>query len=129
LFSIPHITQFSFHQYQTQTCDKKKIPPRVRDVLHVYDDTGNPVRTGLDVDGNGVLVPASRDRITDTETAYAQYAGNWWQETKNSVYATDNSGTSTLTGTSRMQVSGFGAEGKIAESLTGFPEMAAMAVR
>lgn len=88
------------------------------DTLYVYDDTGAQYRTGLDVDGNGVLVPASMDRISDTEAAYAKYGANWWQESKNKVYAADNSGTATLTGTSRQQISGLGVDGKVAESRT-----------
>ena len=44
------------------------------------------MRTGLDIDGNGQLEPASPDRISETETRYTQVDGQWWQQTTQRVY-------------------------------------------
>jgi RHS repeat-associated protein len=73
--------------------------------LTEYDAAGNVWRTGIDVDNNGTLDPASMDRITETETTIA----NGWQQTITKVYAGANSGTATQTSMTRTRVSGFGA--------------------
>ncbi len=37
------------------------------DTLYTYDELGNPIRSGLDLDGSGSLEPISNDRISETE--------------------------------------------------------------
>ncbi|MGD9159531.1 MAG: hypothetical protein PVG39_14055 [Desulfobacteraceae bacterium] len=87
------------------------------DTLYIYDEIGNQIRSGLDVDGNGDLDTASMDRITETQTAYAQYSGNWWQESIQSVYAHDNDSTATVVNTSRNRLTGLFTDGLNSESI------------
>ncbi len=76
------------------------------DTLYAYDELGNQVRAGLDVDMSGDLAPASEDRITDTDTSYVEIEGDWWQETEQFVYGTENDAAATSTGIQRTQLTG-----------------------
>lgn len=79
----------------------------IADTLYVYDVMGNLTRTGLDVDGDGVLTPASADRITESQRSFAQYESAWWSVRKTLVYPTLNSGTSVQVSETRQRLSGF----------------------
>lgn len=82
--------------------------PGQADTLYVYDDLGNPIRGGLDVDASGTLEPDTTDRISETETGYAHIDGHWWQQTTHRVYAADNDATATTTAIQRQQLTGLG---------------------
>jgi RHS repeat-associated protein len=88
------------------------------DTLYAYDDIGNQIQSGLDVDGNGALELASMDRITETRTVYVEYGSDCWQESVQKVYAEDNDGTPTVVGTNRSRLTGLGAGGLIAETVS-----------
>ncbi|MFH0884050.1 MAG: hypothetical protein V2A56_13775, partial [bacterium] len=60
------------------------------DTLYEYDELGNQTRSGLDVNGNGVLNLASTDRIQETDSRYVESGSNWWQEVEQRVYAAEN---------------------------------------
>lgn len=75
--------------------------------LYVYDDLGNPVMAGLDVDGDGRLTPTSMDRIARTKTGFRFIDGDWWLETTRSILAHDNSATETVIGTQRQRLTGW----------------------
>ena len=47
--------------------------------------------TGLDVDGDGRLTPASMDRIAISKVAFKEIDDAWWQESQRSIFATDDS--------------------------------------
>jgi RHS repeat-associated protein len=87
------------------------------DTLYAYDELGNQTASGLDIDANGLLEPASTDRISLTATAYTQIDGAWWQQTTQSVYAADNDATATTAGTQRQRLTGLGS-GLVAETVT-----------
>lgn len=57
----------------------------VADVLYEYDDLGRQVRSGLDLNTNGVL-DLDADRISDTQTEYAFHTDTWWKQTSQRVY-------------------------------------------
>ncbi len=60
--------------------------PGLADTLHLYDELGERVLTGLDVDGNGLLELAGPDRVTETY-GYHEYDGtNWWRVRYDVVY-------------------------------------------
>lgn len=71
-----------------------------------YDHLGSVVRSGLDIGDNG-LVPASTDRISDTDTAYELISNFWWLTTTSRIYPTTNSATAVTTGVSRTRLTGF----------------------
>lgn len=75
--------------------------------LYVYDVMGNLTRTGLDIDGDGMLSPISADRITETQTGFAQYESAWWSVQKTFVYPTLDSGTSVQISETRQRLSSF----------------------
>jgi RHS repeat-associated protein len=77
------------------------------DTLYVYDELGNKVKTGLDINSNGTLDLASMDRINETEIAFANESSAWWSVKTNKVYATDNSDTATTVSTQKSRLNGF----------------------
>ncbi|CAA6690077.1 MULTISPECIES: RHS repeat domain-containing protein [unclassified Lentimonas] len=77
------------------------------DTLLVYDDARQLLRSGLDLNANGVLDLTSTDRITEKEQVYYQdVAGDWWLSSKGSVYADENASTSTLVRETRVRLNG-----------------------
>ena len=77
------------------------------DTLYVYDDLGNVIRQGLDVDGNGTLDLASADRITDTDTVFAQEDSAWWTVTTKQVFGTADSAAATTFQIEKKRLTGF----------------------
>jgi len=74
------------------------------DTLYEYDELGNMVRSGLDIDGDGQLAPASMDRISDSETLYANEGGTWFQVSTTKTYPNDNDPTAVVTSISKRQL-------------------------
>ncbi|MBI2441220.1 MAG: hypothetical protein HYV35_07615, partial [Lentisphaerae bacterium] len=85
--------------------------------LFAYDELGNQIRSGLDVNANGVLDLAGLDRITESEMSYVQINNDWWQQTVNRLYTTDNSATPLTTSITRQRLTGFAAN-TIAETIS-----------
>lgn len=81
--------------------------PGRADTLYVYDDLGNPALSGLDVNGDGKLTPASMDRITATQTRFKKIGNDWWQENSRSIYAHDNQGQETVVSIQRQRLTGW----------------------
>jgi len=88
---------------------RREIPGQA-DTLYVYDELGETIQTGLDVDGSGSLEPASTDRITAAETAYRQIERTWWRESLRKVYP-GNDDHAVTTGIRRSRISGLGIDG------------------
>lgn len=91
--------------------------PGLAHTLYTYDEVGNQVQGGLDVDGNGVLNLGGLDRISETQRAYAKLGDDWWDETVNKVYARNNDSTATVVETSRNRLTGLGAGGLTAQTV------------
>lgn len=53
------------------------VPESENHVCISYDDIGNLIRQGLDVNANGTLDLASTDRISEQDTIFAQESGDW----------------------------------------------------
>lgn len=68
--------------------------------LYVYDELGNQVRQGLDVDANGVLEADSTDRITESEMFYSCESRYWWLKSQSVAYGNMN-GIPTLIGSQK----------------------------
>jgi RHS repeat-associated protein len=86
--------------------------------LYEYDELGQQVRSGLDINGSSALEPASSDRISESEMRYTQGSGDWWQETIQRVYAAENVATATVIGVQRTRANGFVAAGVVEEQIT-----------
>ena len=86
------------------------------DTLYEYDALGTLFRTGLDLDGDGVLTLASNDRISETAGEYLQDADDdWWRVETHKIYAVAGNAAATAVSTGRLRLSGFAA-GVVAES-------------
>ena len=86
------------------------------DTLYEYDALGTLFRTGLDLDGDGVLTLASNDRISETGGEYLQDADDdWWRVETHKIYAVAGNAAATAVSTGRLRLSGFAA-GVVAES-------------
>ncbi|MDD5679451.1 MAG: hypothetical protein PHW60_15895 [Kiritimatiellae bacterium] len=77
------------------------------DTLYAYDEMGNQIQSGLDINANGALDLAGLDRISESDTSYVSDQSAWWLQTVNRIYATDNSATPITNGITRQRLTGF----------------------
>lgn len=75
-------------------------------ILLSYDELGNRSQIGLDVDGNGVLNPASNDRMMDESNLYVSDNG-WWSQLTRKIYAMSGSNATTVLDEERTRLSNF----------------------
>lgn len=104
------------HPATGETVSAIITPTDGADVIYVYDELGNNYRTGVNVNfptADDQLQANSRDRIVDTQTSYVKVDNVWWQETTQSVFATDNNATATPTGNQRRQTTGLPLPGGV----------------
>ena len=87
------------------------------DVLKVYDELGNLIRQGLDVDGSGTLELASADRISDRDTEFITEDGNIYTCTTAKVYGKKNADTAKISSIVKSQLTGL-ASGVISRSIS-----------
>lgn len=80
------------------------------DQLSLYDDLGNLIRSGIDANQNGTLDLASNDRVVDMDAVYVKEGSDWWLSTTQSTYGTTGSDAPTVTGTTRIRLSGFSGD-------------------
>lgn len=83
-------------------CESSDIAPTIIE----YNELGNWIRYGLDMNGSGNLGLASMDRINDTETRFVKDVGDWWELTTFGLYAADNSGIATTTRVRKVRLTG-----------------------
>ncbi len=95
--------------YDQQGRLAKTITTGQADTLYEYDELGNQVKSGLDINASGVLENTSKDRINETETTFIQVSDAWWQQTSQRVFAVDDSGLATNVATQRTRLTGLGA--------------------
>ena len=94
-----------------KTATKSGSQDLVAPTLRVYDELGSLVRSGLDVDNNGILDPASSDRITDVAALYEKdAAGVWWTKSVSKTYPLANDATAVTVATSYGRLTGLGAD-------------------
>ena len=80
------------------------------DTLYEYDELGNQIRSGSDVNGNGTLDLVGLDRINASDTSYqSDPSGNWWQTRTTLLYAGDNSATPTTNSIQKTRLTGHGS--------------------
>lgn len=59
------------------------------------------------VNANGELDLAGTDRLTESDKSYVQISSDWYFQTVNSLYATDNSADATTNSVTRQRLTGF----------------------
>ena len=77
--------------------------------IYEYDEFGLVSRSGLDYDGGGALVEASKDRITDRESTYEYTGGQWYRVETSTIYPDVNSSTVVDRSVRKQQLTGLGA--------------------
>jgi len=104
---LPNLVEENFYDATTgrlyKTTKSGYAPTRFE-----YHALGEVKRSGLDVDDNG-LVPASNDRIEESETMFESFEGAWWSKAEKRRYLTAGSGTVTTVEIARKRVTGFPA--------------------
>ncbi|MEG2075905.1 MAG: hypothetical protein RRY34_05310, partial [Victivallaceae bacterium] len=95
----------------------KSTTPGMASTLYEYNDLGELLRSGLDVDNNGTLDLASSDRIQESEHSFVKLDNSWYDESKSLVYGTAGSGTATLISTQRNKLTNLAA-GVASESVS-----------
>ena len=85
---------------------RTQVPGR-GDHLYVYDELGNPIMGGLDVDGDGRLVVASMDRIAFTRAGFRQLDDAWWKEVTRGILPRDNQEEEAILSVQRQRLTGW----------------------
>ncbi|MBI2442158.1 MAG: hypothetical protein HYV35_12405 [Lentisphaerae bacterium] len=75
--------------------------------LYDYDELGNQIRSGLDINANGALGLAGLDRISESERFYEQISGVWHLLYVNRVYHVDGSSAPLTNSVTRQRLTGF----------------------
>jgi YD repeat-containing protein len=75
---------------QTMTAGANKL---IADTLYEYDQLGEQIRTGSDIDGTGTLTLLSTDRLTDTDIVYEKVGVDWFRVTSTRTYLIENNDT------------------------------------
>ena len=88
------------------------------DRLYTYDELGNKIASGLDLDTSGVLEEASADRISATISQYIKIGSDWWQQSTSQVFATTDDASATTVASQRSRVTGLGVNGLISEAVS-----------
>ena len=78
----------------------KTVPGAAPELIE-YDQLGQPYRTGRDTDAGGVLLPASPDRIQQSDTSYEKVGNDWYRVSTQSRYETANDATATALHTTK----------------------------
>jgi hypothetical protein len=58
--------------------------------LYLYDELGNQIATGLDIDSNLQLEEGSTNQLVVSESSYVNDDGQWWQQSLQWTYGTLN---------------------------------------
>ncbi len=97
---------------------EKTISPGQAATLYVYDYLGNQFQSGLDIDGNGSLDRDSSDRISESDTMFHYFDGDWWQQRFQLVYATDSEETTNTINITQTRLTGLGTDGLVSETIS-----------
>ncbi len=76
--------------------------------LYEYDELGNRVRSGIDVDKDDELTLTSMDRISDFETSFVKESGDWYNERTQIIYPNDDSSVALTNSVSKTRLTGLG---------------------
>ena len=91
----------------------KTTEPGVAATLTAYNVFGEAYRSGLDVNANGTLDPASLDRLTEVTTTLVKEGTGWWKVTATQVFNQDNVATPFPKSIVKQRLTGFTAAGQV----------------
>jgi len=97
-----------------------KLQPDIwmADTIYEYNELGEQIRSGLDVNDSGSLELSSVDRISESETKYTYLDNAWWKEQIQKSYPVDNDDTPLTLSTRRTMVSGSGCSCQAGEGVS-----------
>jgi RHS repeat-associated protein len=87
------------------------------DKVFEYDELGDQIKVGLDVDDGGYLTATSNDRYSDQQTVYEKIGSDWFRKTTSKTYLKSNDATA-ITRIEKERLTGFttnGAEKTVSE--------------
>jgi YD repeat-containing protein len=90
----------------------------IADFLYEYDQLGAVIRSGLDIDSNGVLASDSMDRITLDDTSVVQESTSLWEVTTKKVLPNDNDPYEKTISTHKTRLTGLGTGGLVNETIS-----------
>ncbi|MGB7924487.1 MAG: hypothetical protein WCF57_14695, partial [Pyrinomonadaceae bacterium] len=82
------------------------------DILYEYDELGNLVRSGIDVDADDQLRAVSIDRLTETSAAFEKIGSDWFSVTTAKSYFKDNDATA-VSHTQKERLNNFPVNGSV----------------
>jgi RHS repeat-associated protein len=94
-------------QKQTITANTTKL---IADKLYEYDQLGQQIRSGSDIDASGTLTLISTDHLIETDTLYEKVGNDWFRVTSTRTYLT-NSNDSPVIQTERERLNNFPLNG------------------
>ena len=109
------VTNASFYNSIGQLA--RTTAPGQADTLNVYDELGNLILSGLDINGNGALDLAGPDRVTENQPSYwygdpglpsRSLGEGWWQVSTSMLYPVDGSAAPTTNSVQYTLLSGLG---------------------
>ena len=103
-YKAPQITRYHYNRIgQLEKITKTGMP----DTLVEYDELGQQARKGFDLNANGTLDPASKDRIEETTIVYQKREDGWWKEQTHALYVEQNSSVPVTVSIVRTRLSGW----------------------
>ncbi len=96
------------HFYNSKDQLVKKTATGLADMLFEYNEFGEQIRSGMDLDDDGTLDVGERDRVTETSSGYVKENGDWFRVAGSKVWATDDDATPTTNGVQKNRLTGLG---------------------
>jgi len=94
-------------QKETTTSGSNKL---IADQLYEYDQLGQQVRAGIDVDASSTLTSASIDRLIESDMVYEKVGADWFRVTVTKNYLIDNDNTP-IAQSQRVRLNNFALNG------------------
>jgi RHS repeat-associated protein len=101
------VTNSNFYNSKNQLV--KRTSTGQADMLYEYNELGERVRFGMDVDNDGTLNVGELDRVTETESSYVKESGDWFRVTVSKVWAVENDATPTTNSVQKTRLTGLGS--------------------
>ncbi len=103
-YEVPQITRYHYNRIgQLVKITKTGMP----ETLVEYDELGQQARKGFDLNANGTLDPAAKDRLEERTTVYRKTEDGWWKEQTQALYVKENKGVPVTVSIVRTRLSGW----------------------
>ncbi|MBA4387216.1 MAG: hypothetical protein C0404_04490 [Verrucomicrobia bacterium] len=79
------------------------------DTLYEYNELGEQVRSGLDMNANSALDLGSVDRVSGSTNYFEKIGSDWWSVSASTIYASESSATPITNSIQKTQLTGLSA--------------------